>query len=145
MNCIILSGNLIINDKKEVYLLYRMDHQFYETPGGKVRVSESRDIKHPTLKELKMTAQRELYEEVGGIKEIISMDYFGKVSFEIPDGRNAIAYKFITKVEGKLYAKEKIFDKNKSKFIAYNELEKYPLSYDLKLLLPRIKRYFKNN
>jgi len=141
---ITLAGNIIINKKKEIFLLYRIKHQFYETPGGKLRVSECRDMRMPTLEELKQTAQRELFEEVDGIKEIISMEYFGKINFKVPDGRKAVAHKFITKVKGNLYAGEKIFDKNKSMFIYYNKLEEYPLSRDLRLLLPRIKKYFED-
>jgi len=34
---LILSGCLVINDKKEVLLLHRKDHNHYETPGEKLK------------------------------------------------------------------------------------------------------------
>lgn len=142
---IILAGNLVINDKKEIFLLYRIKHKFYETPGGKVRSCECKDIKRPTIAELRKTAKRELCEEVGGIKEITFMGYFGNVKFEIPDGRSATAHKFITKVKGRLYAKEDIFDKKKSMFIPFSKLIQYPLSRDLQMFLPKINSYLKKN
>ena len=133
MSDIILSGNLIINDNKEIYLLFRNDHGFYETPGGKVREGE----------ELKDAAKRELLEEVAEIKEIVSMEYFTSIKFIIPDGRTAIANKFITQIKGNLSAKEEdLFDKDKSRWISLKELENYSLSPDLILLLPKIKDYF---
>lgn len=140
MTHIILSGNLIINDKKEIYLLYRIKQQFYETPGGKVKVSECTDINNPTMTELQQTAQRELLEEVGGIQEIISIRYFDKIQFTVPDGRSAIAYKFITTVKGKLFPNEEIFDKEKSGYIAIDKLSEFSLSPDLKKLLPKIQK-----
>ena len=34
---LILSGCLVVNENKELLLLYRKDHNHYETPGGKVK------------------------------------------------------------------------------------------------------------
>ena len=139
MSNLVLSGNLIINDNKEVFLLFRKKHGFYETPGGKVKPEECQNPKHPTKQELQTTAQRELLEEVSGVEEITFMEYFDQVEFQIPDGREAIAHKFITKIKGDLSPKEDLFDKNKSKYLPLDGLEKFPLSPDLKLLLPKLK------
>ena len=80
-----------------------------------------------------------MLEEVAGIEKIISMKYFTSVDFFIPDGRSARAHKFITKVIGDLSAGENLFDKEKSKWLKVAELGKYPLSPDLKILLPKLK------
>ena len=141
MKEIILSGNLIINNQKEIYLLFRKKHHFYETPGGKVKPEEC-SHQYPTRQELQTTAQRELLEEVKGIEEISSMEYFAKVKLHFLDGRKAIAHKFITKVKGFLSPQEDIFDQKKSGYLPLSQLENYPLSPDLKLLLPKIKKYF---
>ena len=143
MTQIILSGNLIVNEQQEIYLLFRTKYNFYETPGGKVRKEEHSGAE-PTIDELEAVAQRELLEEVTGVKEIESMNYFGRVEFEAPVGRKAIAHKFVTKVIGELSPGEDIFDTEKSKWIKINELDKYPLSTDLKLLLPKIKEELLN-
>jgi 8-oxo-dGTP pyrophosphatase MutT (NUDIX family) len=138
MPLLLLSGNLIINDKKEIYLLYRNDHLFYETPGGKVKPEECQDYSNPTIEELEMVARRELQEEVAGIESIIALSYFKSVEFHTPDGREALAHKFIIRVKGLLHPKEKGFDKEKSRWIPVRELYKYPLSPDLKLLVPAL-------
>ncbi|MCF7866896.1 NUDIX domain-containing protein [Candidatus Woesearchaeota archaeon] len=131
MNEIVLSGNIILNDDYRIYLLFRNKHAHYETPGGKLEENES----------LEETAKRELLEEVSGIN-VISMDYFGSVAFLIPDGRKAIAHKFITKIKGNPYPNETLFDKDKSKWINLSDLEKEPISPDLKLFLPKLKSSF---
>lgn len=143
MPAITLSGNLIISpDNTRIYLLYRKDHQFYETPGGKVKPEECADFNKPTISELEAVAKRELLEEVSGITEIVSMEFFLAVKFKVPDGRTAIANKFITRVKGRLCPREDHFDAEKSKWIKVDKLEKYPLSPDLKMLLPAIKEFF---
>jgi 8-oxo-dGTP pyrophosphatase MutT (NUDIX family) len=139
MSKIILSGNLII-DKDRIFLLYRKDHRFYETPGGKVKPEECSNPKHPTVQELKTAAQRELIEEVGGIEEVISMEYFDKVEFKTPDGRDAVAHKFITRVKGNLFAQEEVFDKEKSTYLELAEIDQHPLSPDLSYFIPALKQ-----
>jgi 8-oxo-dGTP pyrophosphatase MutT (NUDIX family) len=114
---IVLAGNIIINDRKEIFLLYRLKHKFYETPGGKVRGSDCKSPNKPTINELQKTAKRELLEEVDGIEKIIFLDYFGKVNFELPDGRSATANKFITGIKGVPVPNENIFDKRKCKLL----------------------------
>lgn len=136
---IILSGNVIINDQREIYLLYRNDHLFYETPGGKVQPEECRDYAAPTIEELAKVARRELQEEVAGIERIVSMSYFKSIEFITPDDREALAHKFITRIRGHPYPREKGFDRQKSRWIPLLELYKYPLSPDLKLLVPIVQ------
>lgn len=53
-NRIILSGCLILNDKEEILLLYRKDHKFYETPGGRVGLNECSNLEDPNLIDLKL-------------------------------------------------------------------------------------------
>jgi len=136
---LILSGCLVINDKNELLLLYRTDHQHYETPGGKVRLAECENSENPSISDLAQAAERELHEELGDDFKTEKFEFFGNVSFTIPDGRLAIANKFITKIvsgtprvnEPERFAK---FD-----FLPIEKLDEYPISPDLKLLLPKLK------
>ena len=82
---LILSGCLVINDKMEVLLLHRKDHNYYETPGGKVELSECSNPDNPTIDDLSKTAKRELLEELGFDIKINKLKYFGSVEFTIPD------------------------------------------------------------
>lgn len=138
---IILSGCLIINEKKEVLLLYRTDHGFYETPGGKVRLKECKKPDNPNIDDLAKTAERELYEELGGGIKVEKLKYFDKVAFTIPDGRLAIAHKFLTRL---ISGTPKINEPERFSQLDYlpiERLEEYPLSPDLSLLLPKLKRH----
>lgn len=139
---IILSGCLILNEKQEILLLYRSDHNHYETPGGKVRLRECENQANPSEEDLKKTAKRELYEELGRDIEIKELEYFGKVEFEIPGGKLAVANKFITKILSgipKLNEPE-IF--SKFDYLPIESLEKHSISPDLKLILPKLKKKF---
>jgi 8-oxo-dGTP pyrophosphatase MutT (NUDIX family) len=141
---IILSGCLIISDNKKILLLYRSDHNHYETPGGKVRISECDNPKEPTINDLEKTAKRELYEELGKDIEIEKFDYFGKVKFTIPGGKLAIANKFLVKLTGNPKVNEP--DKfSKFDYLTIEDLENNPISPDLKLLIPKLKEYVKAN
>jgi 8-oxo-dGTP pyrophosphatase MutT (NUDIX family) len=137
MEQLILSGCLVINDKKEILLLFKKNHQHYETPGGKVE--NCKDSKNPTLKELKEEARRETFEELGEDIKISELEYFGNISFTIPDGRLAIANKFTTTIlEGTPKNNEpENFDH--IKWIPLSEIEKYPISPDLKKLILKLK------
>lgn len=139
MHKIILSGNIILNDNKEIYLLFRNKHKHYETPGGKVEENECEDVENPTKDELMSVAKRELLEEISGIEEIESMEYFDNIKFTIPDGRKATAYKFVTRVSGNIEPKEDLFDKEKSKWFKISELDEIKISPDLELLLYKLK------
>ncbi len=142
MGRIILAGCLVSNNKKELLLLYRKDHGHYETPGGKVEPDECGDFKNPTVDELARTATRELFEELGEDVVFEDLIYFDKVEFVIPDGRKATAHKFLTKIfTGKPRINEpEIF--TKLDWIPVKEIEKYPVSPDLKLLTQKIKNRF---
>ncbi len=137
---LILSGCLVVNENKELLLLYRKDHNHYETPGGKVKPEECSNPENPTIEDLAKAAERETYEELGyGIK-IEKLRYFGNVEFIIPDGRRAVANKFITKIKsGKPIINEpERF--SKLEYLPISSLEKYPISPDLKLLLKELKK-----
>jgi len=135
----ILSGCIVLNDKKEIFLLWRNKHSWYETPGGKIDRDECFDLKNPTISELQRAAIRELNEEVKGITSITEVKYFGSVNFQIPDKGEAIAHKFTVCVKGTLSPNEDIFDEKKSKFFSISGLQKQPLSRDLNLLLEKIQ------
>ncbi|MBU4456900.1 MAG: NUDIX hydrolase, partial [Nanoarchaeota archaeon] len=133
---IILSGCLIINENKEVLLLYRKGHNHYETPGGKVHLEECKEKGVVTVDDLAKTAEREVFEELGDKIKIEKLKYFGEIEFIIPDGRLAIAHKFITKI---VSGEPKINEANlflKMDWLPLKHLGKYPISPDLKRLLP---------
>ena len=66
---LILSGCLVINEKREALLLFRTKHGHYETPGGKVNPDECENPANPSKHDLAKAAERETYEELGnGIK-----------------------------------------------------------------------------
>ncbi len=138
---LILSGCLIINEKKEILLLFKKNHQHYETPGGKVDPSDCEDYPDLTLEDLRKTAERETFEELGDSIELAPLTYFRTVEFTIPDGRKAVAHKFITKiVKGEpLVAEPKIF--SKLDWLPLAKLDSFPISPDLKLLQDRLKSY----
>lgn len=139
MNKIVLSGGLIINEEKELLLLYRDKHEHYETPGGKVELEKCQDPENPSIEELKRDAKREILEELGQEIILSELKYFGKVEFTIPDGRKATANKFTTRIiSGKPRLNEpELF--SKLDYLPIKNLENYPISPDLKLLLPKIK------
>jgi len=140
---LLLSGCLILNDNNEVLLLYKKQHKHYETPGGKVEIGELSDPKNPTIAELAKTAKRELYEEIGANVKIKELEYFGKVEFTIPDGRLAIANKFLTKIISgtPIINEPEIFER--FDYLPIQRLEEYPISPDLKLLVNKLKAYIK--
>lgn len=140
---LILSGCIILNDRKEVLLLYRKDHQHYETPGGKVESYECSDPKNPSREDLAKTAEREAKEELGSDIRLEGWSYFGKADFITPDGREAVAHKFLVKMIGgvpRLNEPEKF---SRIDYLPIEKLEQYPLSPDLKLLLDQLRKHFK--
>ncbi len=137
-NKLILSGCLII-DKGKLLLLYRPDHNHFETPGGKVSTVDCDNPDKPTMDELRKTAKRELFEELGDSIKVTPLEFFGSVEFKTPDGREAVANKFTTKI---LEGTPKINEPNifsKLEYIEISSLENKPISPDLKILLPKIK------
>lgn len=125
-----LSGCLIFKDNK-VLLLFRNDHKHYETPGGKV------EVENPDMHDLKDAARRELKEELG--VDAVKMKYFGNIEFTLPDGREGIAHKFVTEISGEPEVKEEIF--SRFEYLPVENLEEYPISPDLRLLLSKIKSH----
>jgi 8-oxo-dGTP pyrophosphatase MutT (NUDIX family) len=142
-NKTILSGCFIIKDFS-ILLLYRKDHRWYETPGGKVDSADCIDPNHITEDDLRKTTERELHEELGAGIKFSELKYFGKVETRIPDGRVIIANKFITHV---LSGNPKINEPeifSKAEYISIKDLETYPISPDFKSFLPKLQEYFRN-
>ncbi len=139
---LVLSGNLIVNERKEILLLFRVKHGHWETPGGKVEPEEVRDWDSPRVEELRKTAQRELSEELGKEVKASVEDYFGNIEFIIPDGRKAVVHKFVTRIVAGFPVLSEPENFSKMEYLPIEELENYPLSPDLKILLPEIKKYF---
>ncbi len=138
---VLLSGCLILNDRKEVLLLYRRDHNHYETPGGKVRLRECSNPKNPAIVDLARTAEREAYEELGNDIKLAELSYFLKVEFAIPDGRKAVAHKFLTKI---LSGKPRLNEPDtfsKMDYLPVETLEEYSISPDLQLFLEELKSH----
>ena len=68
-----LSGCIVINEKKEILVLFRKKHGHYELPGGKVELNET----------IEQAALRECKEETGVNLELIK--YIGYEEFEIEE------------------------------------------------------------
>jgi 8-oxo-dGTP pyrophosphatase MutT (NUDIX family) len=131
---LILVSCMLINEKKEILLLFKRKGGYYETPGGKV------EVKNPTLEDLKEATLRETKEEVGGGIKVGELEIFFETEFTIPDGREAKLTKFLaTSYSGspKLIEPE-IFDH--FKWIPIENLEQYTLSPDLVELTPKLKQ-----
>lgn len=136
---LVLAGNLILNDQKELLLLFRDKYGHWETPGGKMEPNEA-SAPVPTRADLWQTALRELHEEIGAKVKVKKLRYFGQVKFSIPDGRLAIVHKFLVKIiSGRpVIGEPEIF--SRLEYLPLAQLQNYPLSPDLKLLLPQIQK-----
>ncbi len=136
-NKIILCSSLIVNNDK-ILLLFRNDHKFYETPGGKLDSEDCKDLENIGLDDYKTAAIRELIEELGDKFLFEEPELFCQTEFQIPDGRTAIVYKFLTKIiAGKPEVKEpKLFDR--MEWIEIAKLKEYDLSPDLNILADEI-------
>ena len=139
---LILSGYLVVNDKKEVLWLYKTKYEHYKTPGGKIELNDCKNPEKPTKTDLTKTAKRELFEELGKDIKIKKLLYFGAVEFTIPDARLAAANKFITKITSGIprINEPEIF--SKIEYLPIEHLEKYPISPDLKLLLSKFAKFY---
>jgi len=136
----ILSGCLVLNNKKEILLLYKDKWKHYETPGGKVDIDECSNPENPTIEDLRKTAERELFEEVQGII-VQELEYFGNIKFKIPNGREAVAHKFLARYlsgEPKVNEPETF---SKVEWISIKELTKYNLSPDLMSMSDKLKSF----
>lgn len=142
MNKITLSGCLIVNEHKEVLLLYRSDHHHYETPGGKIKPEECSNPESPAIEELAKAAEREAYEELGEDIKLERLTYLGNVDFVIPDGRAAVAHKFVTRIISGTPRINEPEQFSRMDYLPISRLEEYSISPDLRLLLPKLKEYF---
>jgi len=140
---LILSGCLVINENKEILLLFKKDHKHYETPGGKVYLEECSNPENPTIADLAKTAEREVYEELGDEIKVSKLKYFGSVEFIILDGRLAIVHKFVAKIISGTPKLNEPHIFTKFDYLPINKIENYNISPDLKLLLPKLKDYVK--
>jgi len=140
---VVLSGCIILNNKNEILLLYRKDHGYYETPGGKIKPEECDDVEKPSVEELRNAAERELHEELGDDIVVLPLEYFGALNFIIPDGRKAVANKFVTSI---LKGKPRINEPETFSKLSYSPietLEDQAISPDLKLFIPKLKEYIR--
>ncbi|MFP4111467.1 MAG: NUDIX domain-containing protein [Candidatus Woesearchaeota archaeon] len=137
----ILSGCLIYKEKS-ILLLYRKDHDHYETPGGKLEKTECLDMDNPTIEELSKTALREVHEELGNRIELSELKYFGNVEFIAPNGKKAVANKFLAKIISGVPTIAEPDKFSRLEYISIEELEKKNISQDLRLLMPELRKYF---
>jgi 8-oxo-dGTP pyrophosphatase MutT (NUDIX family) len=138
-NRLVLSGTFIIDEKNKLLVLYRKDHQHYETAGGKVESSECKNPKNPTLEELSKAALRETKEELGNDIELSKLYSVGYVDVTTADGKQVRIYKFATTI---LRGTPIVNEPEKFLRIEYlpiKGLEKYPLAPSLKAFLPILK------
>lgn len=136
---LVLSGCLVVNGQDEVLLLYKTEHNHYETPGGKVEAEECANPSEPTLEDLAHTAERETHEELGEDLHLSELVYFGAAEFIIPGGQRGIAHKFLTRIllgQPSIREPEKFL---KLEYLPLKDLENYPLSPDLQQLAPRLR------
>ena len=135
---IVLSGCLIVNDKKEILLLHKIKFDYYEIPKGKVDLKDCVDPENLNVGDLMQTALREFLEEIKGVT-ISEPEYFGKTKFTKPNGEIAIAHTFYAKyVSGDAEVGEpNIF--SEVKWIPIEKLDEFNLSPDLIEVLPSIK------
>lgn len=117
-----LAGCAIIKNEK-ILLLWKINQEHYELPGGKVETKE-------TLKE---AAKREVKEEIGIDTDI--KEYLGKYTFKIQD-KKLISHIYEAKIkenqEPKIKEKETF---NKLKWIPINKHKNYKLAPNVKLFL----------
>lgn len=140
---LLLAGVFLINDQNEICLLYRKDHHHYETPGGKVEKRDYPELAEPSFESIKRAAERELEEELGTMFTHSELVYFGAVDFKIPNGRRALATKFLSKFEEGTPTLKEPETFEHFRFIPIERLNEYALSSDLRLFLPRLQSYFK--
>ena len=134
---LLLSG-MIVNDKKEILLLYRKDHHHFETPGGKLEQTDCKNPEKITLDDFVRAVKREVAEELGNI--VIEEPKLSlSTEFKIPDGRPAIVYKFLTKlVSGKPEIQEKeLF--SRFEWIPIKNIKEFPVAPDLKILAEKLR------
>jgi 8-oxo-dGTP pyrophosphatase MutT (NUDIX family) len=132
---IVLASALVIKDGS-VLVLHRVDHDHYETPGGKLSLSDCTDPEHPTVADLLTCAMRELEEEVDCTAEPIGEPIEHR--FTLRDGRRAYVAKFPMRlISGSCTVREQVFDE--ARFVPIGELRSLRLSPDLFELLDELE------
>ena len=122
------AGGIVLNDKGQVLLIHQVEGDAWCFPKGHVEEGE----------DLLRAAEREVYEELGSDISLAPLEYFGSVEFTVPDGRIAVANKFLTKIlsgEPQL-AEPEVFDR--FDYISIIDLENKNISSDLKLFLDKL-------
>ncbi|MBN2420846.1 NUDIX hydrolase [Candidatus Woesearchaeota archaeon] len=140
---LVLVSCIIVTKNNELLLLYRTEHNHFETAGGRMQLSDLKDKNKITMDDLKKAAVREGKEELGDV-EFSPLKHFVSVEFKIPDGRNAVAHKFLTAIKKgtpKIMEPERF---SKIELVPIKTMKKYPLSPDLKLLVPNFNDYLKS-
>jgi hypothetical protein len=84
----------------------------------------------------------ELRKELGEKLQVKEPEYLGCVEFTIADGRQAVLHKFLTCILSGQPKIQKPEFFSRLKYIPFKDLEKYPLSPGLGLLLPKLKEKF---
>lgn len=135
-----LSGMLIYDDKDKLLLLHRIEHDHYETPGGKVDKTDCKDPENPTIKDFENTAIRETFEELGQEFIFEEPEYIKGIQFIKPNGKDAIAHKFKTRI---LFGTPKV---NEPKtFDAIKWFSKEDLRKEDSKISPDLKLFLKEN
>lgn len=138
---LVLVSNIVVNAQHEILLLFRRDHQWYETPGGKPEAADCVNPESPSQEDFRRAADRELQEEVGPDVRVGTPSLFVRIEFTIPDGRKAVAYKFTRPYVG---GTPRVMESDRFshvKWIPLRTLEEFPLSPDLRELAPTLKAY----
>jgi len=123
-----LSGCIIVNEKKEILVLFRKKHGHYELPGGKVEQGET----------IEQAALRECKEETGVNLELIR--YIGHEDFEI-EGKSFRSHNFLAKIKGneKPYVTEPhIFES--VMWLSTKEYDKYNCAPNVRNLCNKINK-----
>ncbi len=135
---IVLSDCLILRFN-QILLLYRNNHNHWETPGGKVKPEDCKIKNNCSLDDLKTAAEREAKEELGNIL-FAPLQYFGVADFKIPSNKNAYAHKFLTSISSgtPIIAEPDTF--SKLEYIPLSKLNSYPISPDFGHFVEKLKR-----
>jgi len=137
---LLLASMLIIRDDNSVLLLYRSDHDHWETPGGKVQPGDCVRPEQPLIDDYCRTALRETHEELGNDIVLSAPELAYAIAFKTPHHIPARAYKFKARIlQGTPQIVEtKIF--TRCEYLPIAQLEQYPLAPDLRMALSEIKK-----
>jgi 8-oxo-dGTP pyrophosphatase MutT (NUDIX family) len=136
------SGTFIINDHSEVLVLYRRNHDRYETPGGKPNPGECKTPSRPTIGELEKIALRETTEELGKGIRLKETQYIGNVEFYRTDGKRMKVAKFFTTLASGIPKVGEPDTFSHMRYIPIDKLHKYSLAKDLRLFIPKLKMFY---